>query len=79
MILDKQKSKKQGSQRISEGMMFFLATLFGSVGVFLGMYYVRHKSQKWYFLIGIPLLFVQNMATLYVVYLLLRPDNSVGF
>lgn len=72
MYIDKMKSRKEGAERVSEGLLFFLATLFGSVGVFFGMFTFRHKSRKWYFLIGIPLLFLQNMALLYVIYLLLR-------
>ncbi len=72
MYIDKRKSRKEGAERVSEGLLFFLATLFGSVGVFFGMFTFRHKTRKWYFLIGIPLLFLENMALLYVVYLLLR-------
>lgn len=72
MYIDKRKSRKEGSERVSEGLLFFLATLFGSVGVFFGMFTFRHKTRKWYFLLGIPLLFLQNMALLYVIYLLLR-------
>lgn len=72
MYIDKVKSRKEGAERVSEGLLFFLATLFGSVGVFFGMFTFRHKTRKWYFLIGIPLLFLQNMALLYVIYLLLR-------
>lgn len=71
MLLDKNKSKKNGSERISEGMLFFLATIFGSLGVFAGMFAFRHKTQKWYFLIGIPMLILQNAAFLYLIYLLL--------
>ena len=72
MLLDKNKSKKNGAERISEGMLFFLATIFGSAGVLAGMFAFRHKTQKWYFLIGIPLLIAQNVATLYVIYLILN-------
>ncbi|MFZ2188193.1 MAG: DUF1294 domain-containing protein [Candidatus Moraniibacteriota bacterium] len=68
MFWDKLKSRKDGSQRISEGTLFFLATAFGSVGVYLGMFVFRHKTQKWYFAIGIPLLIIQNSAFLYFVY-----------
>ncbi|NTV41286.1 MAG: DUF1294 domain-containing protein [Candidatus Moranbacteria bacterium] len=71
MFLDKNKSKKSGSERISEGMLFFLATFFGSVGVLAGMFAFRHKTQKWYFLIGIPMLILENIALLYLVYLFL--------
>lgn len=71
MLIDKIKSKKSGTDRISEGMMFFLATTFGSIGVYAGMFAFRHKTRKWYFLIGIPLLILQNAASAYLVYLLL--------
>lgn len=71
MLVDKIKSVNSNTQRISEGMMFFLATAFGSLGVYLGMFIFRHKTQKWYFLIGIPLLIVQNAAMAYLIYLFL--------
>lgn len=68
MLLDKVKSTSQGSERISEGMMFFLAATFGSFGIYLGMFACRHKTKKWYFLIGIPLLMLQNLAVAYLLY-----------
>jgi len=71
MLVDKIKSVNSNTQRISEGMMFFLAAAFGSLGVYLGMFIFRHKTQKWYFLIGIPLLIVQNAAIAYLIYLFL--------
>lgn len=69
MLIDKIKSTKPGAERISEGMLFFMATVFGSFGVYAGMFAVRHKTQKWYFLIGIPLLMAENLATAYLIYL----------
>lgn len=69
MLIDKIKSKKSGAERISEGMLFFLATIFGSLGVYVGMFTFHHKTKKWYFLIGIPLLLAENIATLYFIYL----------
>ena len=69
IFLDKQRSKKAGAERISEGMLFFMATAFGSVGVWVGMLTFRHKTQKWYFLLGIPMLIVQNSALLYLLYM----------
>ena len=55
------------TERIPEGLMFFMATVFGSVGVFVGMLAFRHKTKKWYFKLGIPLLILQNFATLYLI------------
>lgn len=72
MWSDKIKSAKPGVIRISEGMLFFLATAFGSLGVYAGMFVFRHKTQKWYFLIGIPLLIIQNTAAIYLIYLWLN-------
>lgn len=69
MLIDKARSRKLGAERISEGMLFFLATIFGALGVFLGMFAFRHKTKKWYFLIGIPLLMVENLATAYAFYI----------
>lgn len=72
MLLDKIKSSNLNSRRISEGEIFFLATVGGSFGVYAGMFIFRHKTRKWYFLIGIPLLMIQNLATAYLIYLIYR-------
>jgi len=72
MLFDKLKSANGGDRRISEGLMFFLAAAFGSFGVYLGMFVCRHKTQKWYFLVGIPLLMAQNAAAAYLLYLWLK-------
>ena len=74
MWVDKGKAGKKNSQRISEGMMFFMATMFGSVGVYAGMFTFRHKTRKWYFITGIPFLIIQNMALLYLLYLFLNTN-----
>ena len=64
---DKRKSTKGGNtERIPEGLIFYMAAAFGSLGVFLGMQVFRHKTKKWYFQLGIPLLILQNLATLYL-------------
>ncbi len=68
MVSDKRKSVRGGdTERIPEGLIFFLATAFGSVGVCVGMLLLHHKTRKWYFQLGIPLLVFQNFATLYVL------------
>ena len=71
MLSDKIKSTKAGVQRISEGKLFFMATIFGSLGVYAGMFVFLHKTHKWYFLIGVPLLIIENSAALYLLYLFL--------
>ncbi len=76
MLLDKAKSSQPGAERISEGQLFFLATAFGSLGIYAGMFAFRHKTRKWYFVIGIPLLFLQNTATLYLIYAIIKALNA---
>ena len=68
MANDKWKSTRgRNSERIPEGLIFFMATIFGSVGVYVGMILLRHKTRKWYFQLGIPLIILQNLATLYLI------------
>lgn len=66
---DKRRSiRGHNAERAPEGIMFFLATMFGSFGVYLGMMAFRHKTRKWYFQLGIPFLMMQNLATVWVVW-----------
>ena len=72
MARDKHKSiRGNGKTRTPEGKLFFLAAIFGAVGVYLGMLAFRHKTKKWYFQLGSPLLILQNFATLYAVWVIL--------
>ncbi len=64
MLWDKSQSRRSGAERVSEGMLFFLAIMMGGFGVFLGMFLFHHKTRKWYFLIGIPVLIIENLALL---------------
>jgi uncharacterized membrane protein YsdA (DUF1294 family) len=72
MFMDKCRSRKIGAERISEGLLFFMAIAFGSIGVCLGMFFFRHKTKKWYFIIGVPLMILQNSATVYLAYSIVR-------
>jgi uncharacterized membrane protein YsdA (DUF1294 family) len=68
MANDKRKSVAAGNpDRTPEGILFFLATAGGSLGIYLAMIIFRHKTRKWYFQIGIPLLILQNTATFFVL------------
>jgi uncharacterized membrane protein YsdA (DUF1294 family) len=69
---DKRRAQQTGDDRIPEGILFFMATLFGAVGVFLGMFVFRHKTRTWYFLFGVPIAVLQNVATLYVLSTFIR-------
>lgn len=68
MAYDKRKAVVGNStERTPEGFIFFMAAMFGSIGVYAGMFLFRHKIRKWYFQLGIPLLILQNVATFYLV------------
>ncbi len=64
---DKRRSLKQ-ADRLPEALLFFAATAFGSLGVFLGMFAFRHKTRKIYFPLGIGLLLGQQAWLLYLSY-----------
>lgn len=53
---DKRKARK-GKWRIPEKRLLFYAVLGGSVGGAAGMLLFHHKTQKYKFSIGIPLIF----------------------
>lgn len=57
MWIDKRKAKK-GKWRISEGALFMLAILGGSIGGIIGMYTFRHKTKKPRFTIGFPAILI---------------------
>lgn len=61
MGIDKSKAKR-GAWRIPEKTMFLLSIIGGSVGVWLGMYAFHHKTKHWYFVIGMPLILVGQIA-----------------
>jgi uncharacterized membrane protein YsdA (DUF1294 family) len=66
MAYDKRRAIfKQNTERAPEGFIFFFAAAFGGIGVYFGMLAFRHKTKKWYFQLGIPLLILQNLVTLY--------------
>ena len=68
MAKDKAKSARgNDADRTPEGILFFLAASFGAIGIYTGMFLFRHKTRKWYFIFGIPLLIAENLATLYVI------------
>ncbi len=51
-----------GEGRISEAKLFFSSLLLGFVGIGLGMLLLRHKTRKTYFVIGVPLTAIYNIA-----------------
>lgn len=66
MFRDKSFSKTNKT-RISEANLLLLALLFGGLGIGLGMLIFRHKIRDYKFVIGIPLIIIQNSVLLYLI------------
>ena len=62
MAADKSRAKRQGARRIPEKTLFLSALLGGSVGAILGMQLFRHKTKHWYFVWGMPLILIAQIA-----------------
>lgn len=57
MGIDKKKAIL-GAYRIPEATLFIIALLGGSIGSVLGMYTFHHKTKHWYFVVGMPAIFI---------------------
>jgi len=64
MGIDKNKAKKN-KWRIKEKTLFFCSIIGGSIGTLLGMYFFRHKTQHWYFVLGMPVILILQIALAY--------------
>lgn len=60
--LDKQKAK-QNRWRIPEKVLLGAAAFGGTIGALIGMRMFHHKTQKWKFKAGVPLILVLQIAT----------------
>ena len=58
--IDKKKAI-DGKFRISELTLFLLSILGGSLGGLAAMYTFHHKTKKWYFKFGIPLILIAQV------------------
>jgi len=70
MGIDKRKAIKR-TFRIPEATLFIIALIGGSIGSILGMQVFRHKTRHWYFVFGMPVILVIQIALL--VLLLIGP------
>ena len=61
MKIDKWKAKKN-VWRIPEKAFFIVSLIGGSIGTWSGMYMFRHKTKHWYFVIGMPLILILQIA-----------------
>ena len=65
--VDKAKARR-GAWRVPEKTLFLLPLLGGSLGALLGMLTFHHKTKHWYFVWGIPLILLAQMALAVWVY-----------
>lgn len=63
MAIDKSKARHH-AWRIPEKSLFGVSLLGGSLGTWAGMYIFRHKTKHWYFVIGMPAIFVLHVLLL---------------
>ena len=70
MGIDKARARKR-KFRIPEATLFVVALIGGSIGSIIGMLFYRHKTRKWYFVYGMPVILLIQIAL--VVALLLSP------
>lgn len=63
--IDKYKAKK-GAFRISEATLFILALLGGSLGEYLTMKAIRHKTLHKRFMIGLPVIMLLQLTAIIV-------------
>ena len=67
VMLDKRRAKRN-EWRIRERSFFFAALAFGALGIFIGMHVFRHKTRHLSFKLGIPLLCVLNIISIYFLW-----------
>lgn len=65
MGIDKKRAKKH-KWRIPETRLFASALMGGGLGALTGMYFFRHKTKHWYFVVGMPLIMILNFVIIYV-------------
>lgn len=51
--------------RVNEKTLFLIALILGGVGIYIGMYLFRHKTKHVKFTVGIPLIIILNILTIY--------------
>ena len=68
MGIDKRRAIRSAF-RIPEATLFAIAIVGGSIGSILGMHLFRHKTKHWYFLFGMPIILILQIALVVLLYL----------
>lgn len=66
-VYDKIASKYIRRARVSEAMLLLAAVAGGSVAMLLTMLTVRHKTRKYKFMIGIPLIIILQAVVIVIL------------
>lgn len=66
--IDKWKVRNKAG-RIPEKTLFLISILGGSIGSIAGMYTFHHKTKHWYFVIGMPLILIVQVAASCYIYI----------
>lgn len=70
-IFDKYRAIKR-KYRVKESTLLLLSALGGSVGMYLTMQIIRHKTRHIKFMVGIPLIIILQIILAIVVYIYAR-------
>ena len=65
--VDKKRARRH-EWRISEKVLFALAIIGGSIGAIIGMIAFHHKTKKWYFRIGMPVILAVQIAAVWALF-----------
>jgi uncharacterized membrane protein YsdA (DUF1294 family) len=66
MYYDKSRSIKH-KWRIPESRLFLFAGILGSLGIWSGMYFFRHKTKHRRFVFGVPIILIIQLIILYML------------
>jgi len=67
MVHDKRNAKNH-KWRVSEATLITISLLGGSIGILMGMYIFRHKTNHLKFTLGIPLILLLNLFLYVLIY-----------
>lgn len=58
---------KTGKRRVRESTLLLISALFGSVGMYLTMLIIRHKTRKAKFMITLPIMIILQILFIYFI------------
>ncbi len=58
-------------RRVKENTLIILSALGGSIGMYITMQLIRHKTKHIKFMIGIPAIFIMQCAVIYILWRIL--------